>query len=163
MSVSAETTSGISEQQVEIQWQPDLMAACPQESQIRLWACAAIDDISAQVTIRVVDSSEIQASNNQWRGIDKPTNVLSFPADFPTETGIKYLGDLLVCAEVLERERIEQQKPSADHWGHIIVHGVLHLQGYDHENDRDAEQMEQREREILATLGIPDPYAGENL
>ena len=158
MFLSAGTNSEVSEHQVEIQSQPNLPVTCPEERLIRMWANAAIDETGAQVTIRVVDSAEIQASNKQWRGIDKPTNVLSFPADFPAEAGINYLGDLLVCADVLEQERIEQQKPRPDHWGHIVVHGVLHLQGYDHENDRDAEQMEQREREILATLGIPDPY-----
>jgi len=110
------------------------------------------------LTIRIVGVAEIMAGNKQWRGRDKATNVLSFPAEFPPETGVNYLGDIMICADVLMRESEEQAKSLNDHWAHIVVHGVLHLQGFDHENTQDAVIMEKREREILATLGVADPY-----
>ena len=112
----------------------------------------------AGITVRIVDGDEIRTSNKQWRGIDKATNVLSFPAEFPPEAGIDYLGDLLICAEVLQQESAEQNKSLNDHWAHIVIHGVLHLLGYDHENESDAIAMETREKEILASLGVTDPY-----
>ncbi len=152
------------DESIEIQWQIDAPRGAPANVEIVAWARAALAENSLEntgVTIRIVDAMEIKSSNKQWRNIDKATNVLSFAADFPAEAGIPYLGDILICAEVLQRESQEQGKKLADHWAHIVVHGLLHLQGYDHENDQDADAMEQREREILATLRVADPYRDE--
>ena len=107
---------------------------------------------STELTIRVVGAAESRKLNRTWRGKDKPTNVLSFAADSPL------LGDLAICAPVVAREAREQGKLPAAHWAHMVVHGVLHLLGYDHENDRDAARMEAREAKILAQLGMPNPY-----
>jgi probable rRNA maturation factor len=107
---------------------------------------------ATELTIRVVGAAESRRLNRTWRGKDKPTNVLSFTADAPV------LGDLAICAPVVAREAREQGKSPAAHWAHMVVHGVLHLLGYDHENDRDAERMEARETKILAQLGMPNPY-----
>lgn len=147
---------------VEIQVSDEVVCECPADALLMKWAQAAVQtDQDAELTIRIVSSAEMQQSNLQWRGKDKPTNVLSFAAEFPPQAGVSYLGDILICAEVLERESIEQGKASNDHWAHIVVHGVLHLQGFDHENDHDARQMEQREKELLATLGVADPYRND--
>ena len=101
----------------------------------------------SELTIRVVGSAESRRLNRQFRGKDKPTNVLSFDG-----------GDLAICAPVVAREAREQGKAPSAHWAHMVVHGVLHLLGYDHENDRDAGRMEARETRILAQLGMPNPY-----
>ena len=106
---------------------------------------------SAELTIRVIGAAESRRLNRTWRGKDKPTNVLSFSSDHE-------LGDLAICAPVVAREAREQGKQPAAHWAHMVVHGVLHLLGYDHENDRDAVRMETREAKILAQLGMPNPY-----
>jgi len=136
----------------------------PAAASFRKWVAAALADRAgeADVAIRVVGEAEGRSLNRQYRGKDHPTNVLSFPADLPEglPDGVRLplLGDLVICAPVVEREAREQGKPLATHYAHLTVHGVLHLLGWDHENDRDAERMEQRERQILATLGIGDPY-----
>jgi len=149
---------------VELQWQVGASADYPSTTQLEQWAAAAIEPMPSEplleplATIRIVDAQEIAAANSQWRDKSQPTNVLSFPADYPAETGIRYYGDVLVCAEIVEAERLAQGKPSDAHWAHIIVHGMLHLQGYDHIDDADARVMEQRETEILAVLGYPNPY-----
>ena len=109
---------------------------------------------AVQVTIRLVDADEGRALNNDYRGKDYATNVLSFPYD--TEPVVT--GDLVICPAVVAREAAEQDKPLAAHYAHLTVHGMLHLQGWDHENDEDAQAMEDEEREILAALGYPDPY-----
>jgi probable rRNA maturation factor len=118
------------------------------------WARAALVG-GGEVTIRLVDADEGRALNAEYRGKDYATNVLSFPYD--TEPVVT--GDLVICPEVVAREAAEQNKPLAAHYAHLTVHGMLHLQGWDHEDDEEAQQMEDEEREILAALGYPDPYA----
>mgnify|MGYP000384982111 CR=1 FL=1 len=108
-----------------------------------------------EITIRLVDPDEGQELNAEYRGKDYATNVLSFPYD--TEPVV--MGDLVICPSVVAREASEQNKPLAAHYAHLTVHGMLHLQGWDHDNDDDAEAMENEEKEILAALGYPDPYA----
>jgi probable rRNA maturation factor len=113
---------------------------------------------AAGLVVRLVDEPESQALNRQYRGIDKPTNVLSFPFEAPPKVRSRHIGDLVICAPVVEREAAEQGKPLEAHWAHMVVHGVLHLLGYDHETDADAETMEALEIAILGRLGFPNPY-----
>ena len=149
---------------IDLQWQSLEQPDFPTDDQIKHWAAAAISDVhnGSELVIRVVDSSEMQAANHDWRGKNKPTNVLSFPAELPAEllaqTGVRHLGDILICAEVLLEESAGQGKTLQAHWAHIVVHGVLHLQGYDHIQEREAQQMEQQEIEILNRLGYTNPY-----
>jgi probable rRNA maturation factor len=133
----------------------------PAMADIELWISAALyaQKLSeAEVSVYLVDETEGQALNLQYRGKDKPTNVLSFPADLPEEVDIPLLGDLVVCAPVVEREAAEQGKTLAAHWAHMLVHGSLHLLGFDHIEDEAAEQMEALETAILVQLGFPAPY-----
>ncbi|WP_315775811.1 MULTISPECIES: rRNA maturation RNase YbeY [unclassified Bradyrhizobium] len=118
----------------------------------------------AEIAVMLTDDDGIRTLNSNWRGIDKPTNVLSFPALQPTgprgeDDAPRMLGDIAIAYETMRREADEEQKPFAHHLSHLTVHGFLHLVGYDHETDDEAEEMEALEREILAHLGIPDPYA----
>jgi probable rRNA maturation factor len=118
----------------------------------------------AELAVMLTDDAGIQTLNSNWRGIDKPTNVLSFPALQPTGTGTpddapRMLGDIAIAYQTTRREADDEQKPFDHHLSHLAIHGYLHLIGYDHEKDDDAEAMESLEREILAQLGIPDPYA----
>jgi probable rRNA maturation factor len=112
----------------------------------------------AEVSVYIVDEVESQELNAEYRGKDKPTNVLSFPADIPEEVGVPLLGDLVVCAPVVEREAQEQSKSLSAHWAHMLVHGTLHLLGFDHIVDDDAEVMETLETQIVTGLGYPAPY-----
>ena len=116
------------------------------------------DDDRLELTIRFVDEEESQALNRDYREKDKPTNVLSFPFENPPGITLPLLGDLIICHAVVAREAEEQHKPLAHHYAHMVVHGTLHLMGYDHIEEQEAEEMEQLERELLATLNIPDPY-----
>ena len=118
------------------------------------WARAALVG-GGEITIRLVDADEGQSLNNEYRGKDYATNVLSFPYEVEPVT----TGDLVICPSVVAKEAAEQNKPLAAHYAHLTVHGMLHLQGWDHDNDDDAEAMENEEKEILAALGYPDPYA----
>jgi len=136
----------------------------PDAALLRRWCELALRQRTAdsELTIRLVDEPEGRELNRTWRHKDYATNVLSFPADVPEEfLDIPLLGDLVICAPVVAREADEQGKALNAHYAHLTVHGVLHLLGWDHEDDKEAEAMEQLEREILAELGIDDPYAGE--
>ena len=141
-------------------------AGLPSAVSFRKWVAAALDGRirEADLAIRIVDAKEGRALNRHYRGKDYATNVLSFPADvaegvkLPKGVRMPLLGDLVICAPVVAREAKEQGKPLASHYAHLTVHGALHLLGWDHEDAREAECMEQLEREILAGLGIEDPY-----
>ncbi|HLV18120.1 MAG TPA: rRNA maturation RNase YbeY [Pseudomonas sp.] len=136
----------------------------PSEADFRRWCELALRQRSgdSELTIRLVDEEEGRELNRTWRHRDYATNVLSFPADVPDEfLDIPLLGDLVICVPVVEREAAEQGKTPEAHWAHLVIHGCLHLLGYDHIEDAEAEEMEGLERELLAELGHPDPYAGD--
>ena len=132
----------------------------PSAVSFRKWVFAALEGRirEADLAIRIVGTTEGRALNRHYRGKDYATNVLSFPAELPEGVKLPLLGDLVLCAPVIAREAKEQKKPLAAHYAHMTVHGALHLLGWDHDNDRDAECMERLEREILADLGVDDPY-----
>ena len=147
----------------------DLQIACEQETglptaeQIEQWATAAVQPQSDEVemNVRIVDEAESHALNLNYRGKDRPTNVLSFPFECPDEVELPLLGDLVICRQVVEREAQEQEKPLIAHWAHMVVHGSLHLLGYDHIEDDEAEEMESLETQIMIGLGFVDPYLSE--
>jgi len=131
----------------------------PRQEQFALWVEAALqgkDD--AELTLRLVDKSESRELNARFRGKDQPTNVLSFPADLPPGIDIPLLGDIVICAPLVEEEARTQDKPLQEHWAHLVIHGILHLLGYDHQVEQDAIEMERIEIELLASLGIGNPY-----
>lgn len=140
-------------------------AFLPSEEQLHHWATAALSGRTSfaepELTIRLVAEDESQELNSEYRGKDKPTNVLSFPFEAPPQVPIELLGDLIVCAQVVQQESIEQNKAAEAHWAHMVVHGCLHLLGYDHIKDDEADVMENLERQIMAGLGFPDPYPDE--
>lgn len=117
------------------------------------------EDLPVELTIRVVDASESQDLNNTYRQKDKPTNVLSFPFESPDDIPLQLLGDLVICAPIVRQESDEQQKTLASHWAHMVIHGTLHLLGFDHIEDQEAEEMETLETRIMGSLGYSDPYA----
>lgn len=141
----------------------------PSEEQFRAWCELALRQRTAdsELTIRLVDEAEGRELNHTYRQRDYATNVLSFPADIPDELDgvqlldIPLLGDLVICVAVVEREAREQGKSPQAHWAHLVIHGCLHLLGYDHIEDEEAEEMEALERKLLAELGHPDPYADD--
>ena len=128
-------------------------AHIPSDARLKRWARGAVKE-AAQVTLRFVAEAEGRRLNRSYRGRDYATNVLSFPY---AGQGAGVSGDMVICAPVVAREAREQGKAVEAHYAHMIVHGLLHLQGMDHENEREARRMERREREILAALGFPDP------
>jgi probable rRNA maturation factor len=138
-------------------------AGIPSPASFRQWVAAALTGAKrrkpAEVALRVVDAEEGRALNRDYRGKDYATNVLSFPAELPPGVKLPLLGDLAICAPVVAREAAEQHKRPRDHWAHLTVHGTLHLLGYDHTEEAEAETMETLETRILAGLGIADPYA----
>ena len=132
----------------------------PTLEQFQYWVDTALADYDqdSELVIRIVDEPESAELNQQYRHKQGPTNILSFPVELPDGVELDLLGDLVVCAPVLEREALQQQKTLADHWAHIIIHGVLHLLGYDHIDDIEAEEMEALEIAILRKLNINNPY-----
>ena len=132
----------------------------PSESQFQTWVNAALTGLldEGELCIRITSAEESQDLNNTYRGKNKPTNVLSFPFEVPEGIPLQLLGDLVICADVVRQEAIEQDKALFDHWAHMVVHGCLHLIGFDHINDDDAEEMEALEQKILASINITDPY-----
>ncbi|WNB76713.1 rRNA maturation RNase YbeY [Methylomonas koyamae] len=135
-------------------------SAYPAAEQFQTWVDAALSDFQrdSEVTIRLVDTAESAELNSQYRHKSGPTNILSFPFKAPPGVELDLLGDLVICAPVLAREAAEQGKLPEHHWAHITVHGVLHLLGYDHIEEQDAEQMEALEIDILSRLNIANPY-----
>lgn len=158
--------------------QIDIDQACedpaPDEDDIRRWITAALEDSdrasnspgnlshkdqdAAEISVRLVDEREMSTLNETWRGKAGTTNVLSFPSDLPAGVQHPLLGDIVICSAVVAREAVEQHKTDAEHWAHMLVHGCLHLLGYDHVEVDEAELMEDLERKILDNLGYPDPY-----
>ncbi len=151
----------------------DVQLACdgpdiPPREEIRRWIETALSlgpdsqPGDKELAVRIVDAEESRALNKRYRDQDKPTNVLSFPAQppdgLPEEAG-RVLGDVVICAPVVAAEAAAQGKAVADHWGHMLVHGTLHLLGFDHQSGADAVEMEALERRILAARNVTDPYA----
>lgn len=140
-------------------------AYLPTDDELQHWATAALQErtefTEPELTIRLVHNDESQELNRDYRGKDKPTNVLSFPFDAPPEVPIELLGDLIICAPVVQAEASEQGKTPQAHWAHMVIHGCLHLLGYDHIKDDEAETMENLERQIMAALGFSDPYSDD--
>lgn len=132
----------------------------PSQDNFELWVETALRNImsEAELTIRIVDEAESQQLNRDYRGKDKPTNVLSFPFEAPAEIDIPLLGDLIICAPVVEQEAKLQNKSLQAHWAHMVVHGCLHLLGYDHIDDEEAEEMESLETQLIEKLGYNNPY-----
>ncbi|MGD8112461.1 rRNA maturation RNase YbeY [Vibrio sp. TRT 17S01] len=135
----------------------------PTEQDVQHWLTQTITQFQpqAEVTVRIVDEQESHQLNLDYRGKDKPTNVLSFPFEAPPGMELDLLGDLIICRQVVEREAKEQDKPVLAHWAHMVVHGSLHLLGYDHIEDDEAEEMESLETEIMQGMGFKDPYFAE--
>lgn len=147
----------------------DLQLACeneqglPPESDFQRWLDAVLPQFQpeSEVTICLVDEAESCELNHTYRSKDKPTNVLSFPFEAPPGIELPLLGDLIICRQVVEQEAAEQEKVLEVHWAHMVIHGSLHLLGYDHIKDEEAEEMESLETEIMLALGYPDPYISE--
>lgn len=148
----------------------DLQIGCacsnglPKQAAIQQWLNATILSFQpvSEVTVRLVDEAESHTLNYTYRSKDSPTNVLSFPFEVPAEIDdLPLLGDIIICRQVVEKEAAEQNKNQEAHWAHMVVHGSLHLLGYDHIEDDDALEMELLETEIMLSLGFPDPYFAE--
>lgn len=145
-------------------------ADLPGVDEFTRWADAALAEAGhaepVEITVRIVDAEESRTLNREYRDKDKPTNVLSFPSDLPdflrAELELLPLGDLVICAPVVAAEAAEQGKAARDHWAHLTVHGVLHLLGFDHIEDDEAEAMENTEIRALKSLGIENPYAADD-
>lgn len=139
----------------------------PDIGKIQSWISATLEKIDAtfenpEITIRVVSCEESRQLNSEYRGKDKSTNVLSFPFEAPEMIPLdeldEFLGDLVICEDILQKEAQEQKKSLQSHWAHLIIHGLLHLVGFDHIEDHQAEEMEALEVEIMRNLGFADPY-----
>jgi probable rRNA maturation factor len=149
----------------------DLQIACeaadlPNEEQLQRWLDMVLtrgvfdehSDQQQEITVRIVERAESQQLNHQYRGKNSATNVLSFPFEAPPGLSLNLLGDLVICADVVAQEAKQQNKVLLHHWAHMLVHGTLHLLGFDHIEDDEAEQMESMEIVILSKLAIDDPY-----
>jgi probable rRNA maturation factor len=150
---------------IEIDLQNDQgIAHVPELSLFQRWVESSLQKSYANLeqSIRIVDESESRTLNRDYRAQDKPTNVLSFPAEISEYLDYDNLGDLVICAQIVEQEAEQQGKSILAHWAHMVVHGMLHLQGYDHITDEQAEEMESLEIEILASLGQTNPYFSNN-
>lgn len=135
--------------------------ALPSDEELLTWVndtLASEQHGDTELTIRFVDEKESAELNQQYRHTTGPTNILSFPFEAPAGIEIELLGDLVICADVVKKQALEQQKEETAHWAHMVVHGVLHLLGYDHLTDAEADVMETKEIKILSQLGYPDPY-----
>ena len=136
----------------------------PSNEQFKGWVDAALSEENqdCEIVIRIVDENESAALNQQYRQKPGPTNILSFAFAAPENIGLNLLGDIVICAAVVEKEAQQQNKAINDHWAHITIHGILHLQGYDHIEEHEAELMEAQEITILHTLNLNNPYVQEN-
>jgi len=136
----------------------------PDDESLQRWVVLVLETLgqAGSVVIRLVDEAESQQLNYQYRQKNAATNVLSFPFEAPEQIDDDYLGDLVICVQVVNREAAEQGKLCSWHWAHMVIHGMLHLLGYDHVNEEDAEVMEQQEIALLEKLGINNPYEYEN-
>ena len=143
--------------QVEVQYGVDDQGI-PNEQQFQAWAACIEASKDLEVSIRIVDEQEMAELNFQYRKKSGPTNVLSFPADLPADVDVPFLGDVIICAPIVAQEATRQEKSLVSHWAHMSVHGILHLQGYDHINEADAAKMESLETSILNNLGFENPY-----
>ena len=131
----------------------------PAGSEFDLWVQTALRDLAkTELTLRLVDSEESCELNSRYRGKDQPTNVLSFPAELPPGLDIPLLGDIVICAPLVSEEAAAQGKSLQAHFAHLVIHGVLHLRGYDHQDDQQAAEMEALEVEMLDSLGFANPY-----
>jgi probable rRNA maturation factor len=153
------TTERIPQVELEVQYALE-DGELPTQRDFRVWTLAALQQCSepVELVIRVVDAAESRDLNRRYRGKDKATNVLSFPFEAPLGIASRHLGDVVICAPVVKREALEQGKRASDHWAHMVVHGILHLCGFDHHSERDAGEMEALEKRILQDMGIADPY-----
>lgn len=140
------------------------ISSLPSNETIIQWAVLALDEKhkDAEITLRVVDEEEGHMLNKEWRNKNSATNVLSFPIGEPIEQAPNLLGDIVVCAPVVEKEAKTQKIDIEAHWAHLIIHGILHLQGYDHQSDDDANIMESKEIIILKKIGYANPYETES-
>lgn len=136
------------------------MENIPSQKQIAHWVTTAVQNFQtrAEITIRIVTAEESRILNNTYRNKNNPTNVLSFPFESPIDLDVPLLGDLVICKAIVEKEAREQQKPLLNHWAHLIVHGILHLLGYDHIESTHAAEMETLEINIMKSLGFTNPY-----
>ena len=138
---------------------------CPDEGSIRKWITLALaqDPKSAEITVRIVDEEECAELNTQFRNRQGPTNVLAFPYDCTAQDGVDLYGDIVICAPVVARESKEQHKDLQSHWAHMVIHGTLHLMGYDHTEKKDAETMEALECSLMDNLGYNNPYLEQQI
>ncbi len=166
MAVRTAEIDSMADHLVDIQWCIEDRDLMPDEDTIQQWALLSLSDLfpgAVELCLRVVGEAEIQCLNKKYSGKDRPTNVLSFPNDTPRErtvdeNGRILLGDIIVCKDVVQRESKSQGKSVDAHFAHLLIHGILHLQGHDHSVDDQANEMEAIEKRLLLNLGYDDPY-----